>query len=191
MATKLEELLESIDPDRTSEVTFRRANEAINVFGTAAQIDRWEDFKACMGGFCRHVEAYVLSLREPVNASPEYYWSRCVRILLKIYGINGEKAAFEMSRTGNDGGIYTVLKAIAMHIADEYAQNEIVARIYNYWQDLSVDERLAASTEYISKYGHLLPSELTEDSAGRIRANLPKVLEKHHELIKKIRRVGR
>ena len=96
-----------------------------------------------------------------------------------------------MSRTGNDGGIYTVLKAIAMHIADEYAQNEIVARIYNYWQDLSVDERLAASTEYISKYGHLLPSELTEGSAGRIRANLPKVLDKHHELIKKIRRVGR
>jgi len=191
MPTKLEKLLDSIDPDRTSEVTFRRANEAINAFDTPARLKRWDDFKACMGSFCSHVEAYVLSLHEPIPVAPDYYWSRGVRILLKIYGINGEKAAFEMARTGNDGGLYAVLKAVAMHIADEYAHNEIAARICDYWEGLSLEEQLAASTEYISKYGHLLPSELTEGSAGRIRANLPKVLEKHHELIRKIRRVGR
>jgi len=56
---------------------------------------------------------------------------------------------------------------------------------------LSVEEQLAASTEYLQKYGHLLPSELTEGSAARIRANLPKVLEEHPHLIQRLRQVGR
>ena len=34
-----------------------------------------------------------------------------------------EKAAFEMARTGNEGGLYAVLKAIAGQLAEEYAEN--------------------------------------------------------------------
>ena len=191
MATRLEELLASIDPDRTSEVTFRRANEALNAFRTVAQIDRWEKFILCMTEFLGHVEAYVLRLREPVRGSPDFCWARCVRYLHGIYGSNGQKAAFEMARTGNDGGLYAVLRALAMRIAEEYAQNEIRARISVYWEGLSVRQRLEASTEFIDKYGHLLPSELTEGSAARIRADLPKVLINFHDLLGKTRRVGR
>ena len=45
--------------------------------------------------------------------------------------------------------------------------------------------------EYLKKYGHLLPSELTEGSAARVRANFPKVLAQHPKILQKTRRLGR
>ena len=96
-----------------------------------------------------------------------------------------------MARTGNEGGLYRVLKAMAMRVAEDYAQNEIFAKISAYWRSLSVDEKFDASTEYIAKFSHLLPSELTEGSSARIRANFTNFLEKHPYLIQQIRRVGR
>ena len=43
--------------------------------------------------------------------------------------------------------------------------------------------------EYISKHGHLLPSELVEGSAVRIRMFFIKVLEEHPRLIKNLRKL--
>jgi len=91
---------------------------------------------------------------------------------------------------GNEGGLYAALKAVAMRMAEDYAQNWISSQVSTYLENLSTDEKLDASTEYIAKFSHLLPSELTEKSAARIRANLPKFLEKHPHLIKQTRRVG-
>ena len=48
-----------------------------------------------------------------------------------------------------------------------------------------------ASTEYLDKYGHLLPSEMTESSAARIRGGFFTVLENHPKLVQRLRRVGR
>jgi hypothetical protein len=110
---------------------------------------------------------------------------------MKEYGTNGEKAAFEMVRTGSEGGLYAVLKAVARRMINEYAGNEISARISYFWENLSVDEQIEATEEYLGKYGHLLPSELTEGSAARIRANFIKVLEEHPNLIKRMRDVAR
>lgn len=192
MATKLDQLLADIDPEKTIKKTYNRANEAINALNcSTGLIDSWGEFTDFMGGFLKHLDYYTLHLYEPVDVSIDYYWSVCARILMRIYGKNGEKAAFDMARTGNDGGLYAVLKALAMHVAEEYSQNEIRARISHYWNELSVDEQLEAADEYIEKYGHLLPSELTEKSAGRVRANLPKYLEKHPSMIQKLRGIGR
>lgn len=192
MQTKLDKLLCSISPEGAIEDVFNRANEAINTFHTeTVQIVEWDHFRHCMSEFLRHVEACTLRLSGPVKASSDFYWSRCAYVLLKIYGSSGEKAAFEMARTGNEGGLNAVLRAVAMHVAQGYAQNEIYAKVSIYWKSLCVDEKLDASSEYIAKYGHLLPSELTEGGAGRIRANLPKVLKEHPRLVQRIRRVGR
>ena len=110
---------------------------------------------------------------------------------MEIYGRSGEKAAFEFSRTGNEGGLYGVLKAVAMRIADDLSKNEIAARVNAFWRSHSPEEVLEASREYLARYGHLLPSELTEASAARIVANFPKVLENHPKLVQRLRRVGR
>ena len=192
MPTKLDQLLESIDPQRTLDETDARVDRAVNTFSwEKGLITDWSEFKACLVGFLRHIERHVLCLRASPDVSADFDWGRCVQLLMHEYGPNGEKAAFEMARTGSEGGLYGVLRRFARQVADKYAQQEITGRI-SHWRDgLSVDERLAAGTEYVAKYGHLLPRELTESGGVRIRANLWKVLEKHVYLVQRMRRVGR
>jgi hypothetical protein len=192
MTTDLERLLEDLDPERTVESAFRRADEAINSFAMQrAQITDWNAFAACMAKFVVHVESQILRLPRPVRSSFDFEWGRAAAILKKVYGGSGEKAAFEMVRTGNEGGLYSVLKAVAMRIADELSKNEITARVDAFWKSHTPTEILAASTEYLDRYGHLLPSEMTEASAGRLRSGFFKVLQNHPKLVQRLRRVGR
>jgi hypothetical protein len=192
MQTELDKLLGSISPEKLIVATFNRANEAINTFHPrSALIENWDEFRHCMAEFLRHIDHYSLQLRKPVDISSDYYWSLCVRALLKVYGSNGEKAAFEMVRTGNDGGLNAVIRSVAMHVSEGYAKMEIQARVDAYLRKFTVDQQLAASSEYLAKHGHLLPSEMTENSAARIHANFGKVLKKHPWLILKIHEVGR
>ena len=193
MQTRLDKLLSDIRPERTIVETFNRANEAINTFRIdTAQIEEWDEFKHCMAEFMRHVDQSILKLRRSVDASSEYYWSHLAQpVLCAVYGSNGQKAAFEMARTGNGGGLYAVLRAAAMNLAERYSKIDISAKVNAYIEDLSVDEQLDACSEYISKHSPILPSELTEGSAARIRADFGKVLERHPWLIKQIHEVGR
>jgi len=76
-------------------------------------------------------------------------------------------------------------------MAKQFADTEIRATVRHYWDNLSVEEQLAAGEEYLKKYGYLLPSELTEANAVRIRANLPRVLHEHARMMQRLRRIGR
>jgi hypothetical protein len=192
MQTELDKLLNSISPEKVIVATFDRANEAINTFHPkSALIENWDEFRDSMVEFLRHVEHHSLRLRGSVDISSDYYWSLGVRVLLNVYGLSGEKAAFEMARTGNDGGLNAVLRSVAMHVAEGYAKTEIQAKVDAYLKDLTIDQQLAASSEYLAKHGHLLPSEITEKSAARIHANFGTVLEKHPWLILKLHEIGR
>jgi hypothetical protein len=192
MASKLDQLLDSIHPRRTIDEVSGRIDEAINTFSAgSSQITEWDDFRKCLVSFMQHVQARALRSREVCETDLDFCWGLCCRLLAKKYGRNGEKAAFEMARTGNEGGLYAVLKQIARTMADEYSQNEIGARIYHFWDPLSADEKLAATDEYLKKFGHLLPSELTEGSAARIRVDFPKVLQEHPRMLQRIGRTGR
>lgn len=192
MATDLDQLLADIDPDRTIEQVFQRADDAINSFPVRkAQFTTWNEFTACMADFVQHAECHALRLRLPIRASHDFLWGRAANVLIRVYGVNGEKAAFELARTGNEGGLYGVLKAVAMRIAEDMSETEIAARVNAFWQGHSADEVLDAAQQYLARYGHLLPSELTEGSAARIRASFLKVLENHPKLVQRLRRVGR
>lgn len=191
METKLDRLLNSIDPVRTQDQVSSRVDEAMNSFHVESGIiHQWEDYKVVLTNFFCHVENIVLRIYPPRRAAPDTDWGRCCQLIRQEYGPNGEKAAFEMIRTGSEGGLYAVLKAVAKRMIDTYAGNEISARINRYWQHLSTDEKIAAPQEYVRKYGHLLPSELTEGSAARILVNFTKVLEEHPNLIKRMRNIG-
>ena len=189
MPTKLERLLESIDPDRTLNDVSRRADQAVNSFNASGSISNWTDFEEALGKFYCHVENTILRINRSFNHGMD--WGRCSQLLNEEFGSSGYKAAFEMVRTGTEGGLYSVLKAVARRMSEKYAQNEISARISNFWNNLSVDEQLAVATEYLDKYGHLLPLEMTEGYAVRIRANFVKVLEEHPRIVQRLRRVGR
>jgi hypothetical protein len=192
MQTKLDRLLEFISPEKTIVETFNRANEALNTFRVhTARIEEWDQFQYFMAEFLRHLESCILRLRTPINGHFEYNLGQCNQLLRKIYGSSGEKAAFEMARTGNESGLYGVLKAVAMHIAEDYSKREISAKVASYWDSLSADEQCDVCSEYISKYGHLIPSEITEGSAARIKANFWKVLEEHPRMLLRLQNVGR
>ena len=188
----LDQLLESIDPQRTLDETDARVDEAVNSFPLRnAELKHWDEFRLHVINFMRHTEAAVLHVRAMPGASLDFEWGRCVRFLTQEYGRNGEKAAFEIARTGKEGGLYAILKKLARRIAQRYGENEVVAKISTWWGTLSVDEQFAATDEYLERYGHLLPSELTEGTAVRIRANLPKALKEHPRMIQRMRRLGR
>jgi hypothetical protein len=190
LSTKLDRLLESIDPQRTLEEVNTRVDQAVNSFPFDAGVSNsWNTFEAYLARFFCHVENTILGIDRAVH--PEIDLGRCIRVLTEEYGSSGAKAAFEMTRTGTEGGLYGVMKAIARQMADQWAQKWISTRISQFWNELSVDEKLAVPTEYIEKYGHLLPPELTEGSATRIRVNFPKVLEEHPRILQRTRRVGR
>ena len=192
MPTKLEQLLEKIDPKLTLDKTSALADNAMNTFsfGSGQMTDR-KEFEDCLTDFFCHVDTNVLGVSKSFNSEHrDFQLGRCDILLSHIYGHNCENTAFDMARTGKSGGLYAVLKAIALRMAEEYAENKIGAVIDDYWKKLTLDERFAASDEYLEKYGHLLPSELTEGSAVRVRANFPKLLAQHPEIIRKIRRLG-
>jgi len=193
MASKLEALLAKIRPDRTIDPIGRDVDDAVNSFpDCTAQVTEWPEFEALLGRFLGHVEAHILHIPDAAFVGDVgFSWSRCINFLNRAFGSSGPKAAFEMARTGNEGGIYAVLRKVASLIAAEYVNNMIGACVWSYWNSLSVDEKLAAGEEYVAKYGHLLPGELVEGSAARIRADLPKVLQQHPRLVRGLDRVGR
>ncbi len=191
MSTRLDQLLAAIDPSRTYDAVFARADEAINTFGRVpAQITNWDDFRLKMGEFLAHVEAKILRLNAGLTA-PDFNSDRCLALFGRIYGSGGAKTAFEMARTGNEGGFLAVLRTVTLRMAEEYTEREIAAHVGQYWQELSPDEQLAATSEYIKKYGHLLPSEMTEASAARVRGNFLNILKQHARVLQKTRRIGR
>ena len=191
METGLDMLLQDIDPIRTVEDVAARVDKAINTFRFGSGIvSEWGDFKNLLTGFTSHVQSVILGMSRIPTSYPEIYWGRCIRSLIKEYGQNGEKAAFEIARTGVEGGIRAVMAAIGKRMLDEYSRNEITSRVVRFWEGLSTEEREAATDEYLKKYGHLLPSEITEKGALRVRASFIKVLEEHPHLIRRLRNAG-
>ena len=192
MPTKLEQLLAKIDPKVTLDKTSVLADNAMNTFSFGSgQIADRKEFENCLTDFFCHVDSNVLVLSKSFNSEHRnFQLGRCGVLLSHIYGHNGENMAFDMARTGKSGGLYAVLKAIALRMAEEYAENKIGALIDDYWKKLTLDEQFATPDEYLEKYGHLLPSELIEGSAVRIRANFPKVLEKHPQILQNFRRLN-
>ena len=89
------------------------------------------------------------------------------------------------------GGVYRILKIIADQMAETYAQNEISARISNYWNQLAVEEQITATDEYLQNFRHLLPTEFTEGSATKLRVHFIQVLNEHPKMIRRIRQIGR
>ena len=192
MQTKLDRLLESITPEKTIERTYSRANEAIISFGHGkATVDSWDEFRYCMGRFLKHLDEKVLRLKKPVDISVTEYWRHCIRPLLKIYGSSGDVTAFLIANTGNEGGLYAVLKAFAMYKAEEYTKNEISAKVSAFWHGLSADQKLQAAREYVAKYANIIPSELGENGAALVLGNFWKVLEKHPFVVQRLRQIGR
>jgi len=136
------------------------------------------------------MENEIFHIYPPRKPDCDFDWHRCNLMLKKKYGPNSEDIAFDMARTGIRGGIYAVLKVVASEMADEFASNYIGSVVSDFWNSLSAEEKVAASEEYIAKYGHLIPSEMREEGAVHVRAFFWKVLEEHPKIVKQLRNVN-
>lgn len=191
MKTKLDKHIDRTDPSRTFDPISLLADSAINSFKIGRGVVQTQDeFELLLANFFCHVENVVLKINPRRLPHPDMDMHRCANMLRKEYGTNGETTAFEIAKSGAEGGLYSVLKAVARHMADEYASNYIGAIVSEFWESLSVDERLAVSKEYLDKYGQLIPSELMEGGAVRLRAFFWNVLEEHPKIIKRLRNVN-
>jgi len=187
--TDLDRLLATLDPARTLDQASAQADNALNSFPMPkAIIEDWSSFQDLMTRFCLHVQKEILRLNPHYEGNAEFDWSICREALRKEYGASGFKAAFEVARTG---GVYRVLKIVARKLAEEYGAQEVSARAHHFLNRLTAEERIAVAREYLRKYGHLLPSELTEGSAARVRDRFAQVLEEHPRLMQKLRNIGR
>jgi hypothetical protein len=188
--SELDRLLKRIDPTANLEQTAKQIDKAINTFRLKkASIEAWDEFETCLSSFYCHLEN--MSLNKNRQAHPQMDYDRSRRLLLEEYGPNAEKTAFEMAKTGIDGGLYAVLKTIAGRLTNNYSQNQVRYLVDEFWNNLSYDERITAAKKYREKYGHLIPATFTEGSIEYLTSQLPKILEEHPGMIQRMRRVGR
>lgn len=75
MITNLDQLLESIDPDRTLDRVSAQVDEALNSFRVKSGIiEDWQGFRAVLAKFFRHVENVVLQIRPSFSGDPDFDW---------------------------------------------------------------------------------------------------------------------
>lgn len=192
MSQSLDELLQTIDPDRVLDELANRGDQAINTFKEpAARIEDWEAFRQYLVRFLGHLDMSLLRMTGKPKRYFDHDWEDCRRLLRRDFGGNAEKAAFEIARTGNEGGLYNVLKTLARERVADFADNEIGGRVWHWFDAQSARELYEAATKYFERFGHLLPSELTESNAARLRTGFLDVLRHHPYMVRKLRQVGR
>jgi hypothetical protein len=182
--------LQSIEPPNTYDKIARSIDQLVNTFRySKSAIDDRDEFEQCLAGFYCHLENGHFKKNRAVNRVFDY--DRCSRMILEEYGSNGEKVAFEMARTGVDGGIYSIYKLIARKLIDQFAQNQIRALVSEYLNGMDAERWMKISNQYQEKYGHLLPPDFKEGSVAFLCANLNSVLEEHPRTVQRMRTIGR
>ena len=192
MKTKLDCLLEAIDPAQTLDRVASRIDEAVNSFVfTCARVDSFDHFENLMADFYNHLSGQLLGLRGQRPWGQQMSWGLCVKLLTAEYGERGRKVAFEMARNGINGGLSAVCKAVARRMVNDHADNLVKVKVSEYWHGLTLQEKLAAPKEYIEKYSSLLPPEAVSDDGIQVQASFPQALSQHPHLIRRLRSLGR
>ena len=189
MATKLERLMESIDPSRTIDRVSAAVDEAFNSFKYDNPIRSFDDYEDYMAKFVESIERGVLKFGSDVPYYKDLWWARYSHLVKKGHGPDAWKWNYEKILTGKDGGTYKLLKDVAAMILEDRSGKEISARIWKFWESLTDDEKQEAANELLQKLRHILPSEYTGSGGGLyLKMNFPHVLEKYPQLVMEIRR---
>jgi len=193
MGTKLDQLLERIDPACTIDKYEARAHEAFNSFEMPADgVQTREDFQNLLARLEFHLLTTRTGCRKPFPVKDQEFWyGHMHERLIEEYGLQGARVAFEMASTGVDGGLYGVLTTMVARFGRKWAEKIIASEVLEYCHGLSTDERLAAPQEYLEKFRRLLPSDIRHGLDYRLAREFWRVLEQHPHLIRRMRRIGR
>lgn len=193
MSSKLDRLLDAIAPERTLDAVGARVAAAMNSFRAQPQgVESWqrEDLYKYLGLFFQHMEEVAL-IGKPVGLEPEEHLQMHNPLLEQEYGAQWHRVVLMQVRTGVNGGLYAVLRAMARRLVTKWAEARIGWHIFDYWKGLTEEEQQQAPREYLSKYGPLLPAEVKEHWYLTIWFLFPKFLEQHPYIMQRAHRVGR
>ena len=188
MATRLEKLIESIDPSRTIDRVSAAVDDAFNSFRNRNPIRTFDDYREYMSKYVQHVEQIVLKIKSNDPYDKEFFWTRYSNLVNSGNDREAWKWNYEKITTGQDGGIYKILKDVAAKILEDRSKREISARIWNLWNSLTDDEKLDTVDEFVDLLGHLLPTKYTGGNAAYLKMNFPRVLESYPQLLMELRR---
>lgn len=190
MPTKLEQLLERIDPRCTIELLRKRADDAVNRSPIAtARVRSAAEFQEVMTSYYHRVFFGILNKSPDLMPENAEEYALCVEYLIKEFGQLG--TAFTIAFTGEHGGLRGLLRVVADRMVAEYSTNRIKCRISDFLNSLSVDEYVAAAAEYVEKFGHLYPPNMRAGNGYRLRVNFFDVLADHPFLVQRLRAMGR
>lgn len=188
MKTALNKLLETIDPKITVDEVSARVDSAVNSYRIReAKITKWEEFMQEMGSFDRDLLSSLLGTSGFEADDWRWGWSHCSSLFEDQFGPNGDKIAFELARTGLQGGLLAVMQTVAKGIITEYAGREIAAKVGLFLARLSHEEVTAVADEYIARYKHLFPDDAIETHRARIPTHLASFLEQYPWQVKRLR----
>jgi len=188
MSTRLEELLESIDPSRTIDRVSAAVDDAFNSFRSRNPIRTFDDYEEYMSKYVQHIEQIVLNFKSNDPYDRQFFWTRYSNLVNSRNDPDAWKWNYEKITTGQDGGLYKILKDVAAMILEDRSKREISARIGNFWNSLTNDEKLDTVDEFVHLLGHLLPTKYTGGNAAYLKMNFPRVLESYPQLLMELRR---
>lgn len=187
--TKLDVLLQRIDPDGLDMREMAAGTDAkLNSFHVKwAQVQNREEFRECIAAFIFH--AKIPSIARPWFAStPQFHWWGIGRDLLELaYGPNGTERAFRLVAEGADGGTHGVLRKLSAAMLQDRRSGYIAECVRNFWESLTVAERLNAPEEYMAKWGDILPLSLRDRRTSPVRARFTEILKKHPDWLRQLR----
>ena len=149
MATRLEELIESIDPSRTIDRVSAAVDDAFNSFQYNNPIRSFDDYEEYMSRFVVHIESVVLNFGSNVPYNKDFWWARYSNLVKKGHGPDAWKWNYEKILTGKDGGTYKLLKDVAAMILEDRSGREISARVWRFWESLTDDEKMETVDEFL------------------------------------------
>jgi hypothetical protein len=188
MSTRLEKLLASIDPARTIDRVSAAVDEAFNSFRNRNPIRTFEDYREYMSKYVQHIEQIVLGIRSNHPYDMEFFWTRYSNLVNSGGDREAWKWNYEKITTGQDGGLYKILKDVAALILDDRSKREISGRVWDFWNSLTNDEKFDTVDEFVRLVGHMLPTKYTGGNAAYLKMNFPRVLESYPQLLMELRR---
>ena len=186
MATKLEILLEKIDPVNTIDKYEKRLNQALNDYRRENNIvESWDEFEEVLVGFFQIASQYGYSV-SGITADRKFLSGMALDLLSNEYPRDTRNTVYDIMTSGTEGGVYQIIKVMSRVLAEQLSQRVIGSYVLEYWNSLSVQEQLAAPDEYVQIYQDILPKSIVRNNI-RLKIKFWEELEKHPRRIKAIR----
>lgn len=177
--SKLDQLLERIQ--RHPKDVEAVCKKVLSNFTPSREVTEPEDLKRVLGEF--HCKAHNLYLNRKRSFQMDFDFPQAIFSLESEFGPSAFKKSFHMAMSGENGGLYGVLNVLAEGLADSWAKRGVEVLVTQYMNSVkSYEQRKEAATEYLSKYAHILPSELHN---VRTVVDFERILNIHPFLISK------